>query len=190
MTADWLNRVHFGDCREAMKSWPTGVADACITDPPYGDTSLDWDRRCSGWMAPAAQRHPCEQRPRPRRPPDAEAARPYRAADPVFRASGRHRHRALCRQQLDRSCGGAHRPPVGSVRNQPRVRSHAGGALGSTRTGIRMNSTTHGSGVAPTAAPSMIGVGTERIEPPQVTHGAPHLYGVLGTPETKENDRG
>jgi site-specific DNA-methyltransferase (adenine-specific) len=50
MTADWLNRVHFGDCREVMKSWPSGAADACITDPPYGDTSLDWDRRCMGWM--------------------------------------------------------------------------------------------------------------------------------------------
>jgi site-specific DNA-methyltransferase (adenine-specific) len=33
-----------------MKSWPTEVADACITDPPYGDTSLEWDRRCDGWI--------------------------------------------------------------------------------------------------------------------------------------------
>ncbi|HEX8894433.1 MAG TPA: site-specific DNA-methyltransferase [Terriglobales bacterium] len=33
-----------------MSAWPTGVADACITDPPYGDTSLEWDRRCEGWM--------------------------------------------------------------------------------------------------------------------------------------------
>jgi hypothetical protein len=52
---DWLNRVHFGDCREVMKAWPAGVADACITDPPYGDTSLDWDRRCAGWMAEVAR---------------------------------------------------------------------------------------------------------------------------------------
>lgn len=48
---DWLNRCHFGDCREVMKVWPAGVADACITDPPYGDTSLDWDKRVAGWMA-------------------------------------------------------------------------------------------------------------------------------------------
>ncbi len=55
MSADWLNRVHSGDCREVMKSWPSGVADACITDPPYGDTSLEWDRRCEGWMAEVAR---------------------------------------------------------------------------------------------------------------------------------------
>lgn len=52
---DWLNRVHFADCREAMKEWPSAAADACITDPPYGDTSLDWDRRCSGWMTEVAR---------------------------------------------------------------------------------------------------------------------------------------
>lgn len=33
-----------------MAAWPAGVADACITDPPYGDTSLEWDRRCEMWM--------------------------------------------------------------------------------------------------------------------------------------------
>lgn len=49
--SDWLNRCHFGDCREVMADWPAGEADACITDPPYGDTSLEWDRRCEGWMA-------------------------------------------------------------------------------------------------------------------------------------------
>lgn len=48
---DWLNRCHFGDCRKVMTDWPAGVADACVTDPPYGDTSLNWDRRCAGWMA-------------------------------------------------------------------------------------------------------------------------------------------
>lgn len=46
---DWLNRCHFGDCREVMKAWPSGVADLCLADPPYGDTSLEWDRRCEGW---------------------------------------------------------------------------------------------------------------------------------------------
>jgi site-specific DNA-methyltransferase (adenine-specific) len=48
--SDWRNRCHFGDCREVMKTWPLGVADACIADPPYGDTSLAWDRRCAGWV--------------------------------------------------------------------------------------------------------------------------------------------
>ncbi len=52
---DWLNHCHFGDCREVMKSWPTATADACITDPPYGDTSLKWDRRCEGWMVEVAR---------------------------------------------------------------------------------------------------------------------------------------
>lgn len=55
MREGWLNRCHAGDCRHAMKAWPTAAADACITDPPYGDTSLDWDKRCAGWMAEVAR---------------------------------------------------------------------------------------------------------------------------------------
>jgi site-specific DNA-methyltransferase (adenine-specific) len=47
---DWLNKCHFGDCREVMKDWPAAAADACITDPPYGDTSLDWDKQVDGWI--------------------------------------------------------------------------------------------------------------------------------------------
>lgn len=46
----WLGKCHAGDCRQIMVAWPAGVADACITDPPYGDTSLEWDRRCEGWI--------------------------------------------------------------------------------------------------------------------------------------------
>jgi len=45
-----MDRIEIGDCREAMQRWPEGVADACITDPPYGDTSLDWDRQVAGWL--------------------------------------------------------------------------------------------------------------------------------------------
>lgn len=52
---DWLNRCHFGDCRQVMAAWPSGVADVCIADPPYGDTSLAWDKRCEGWMAEVAR---------------------------------------------------------------------------------------------------------------------------------------
>lgn len=51
----WLGKCHPGDCRTVMKEWPEGVADACITDPPYGDTSLEWDRRCSFWMHQVAR---------------------------------------------------------------------------------------------------------------------------------------
>jgi hypothetical protein len=35
-------------------------------------------------------------------------------------------------------------------------------------------------------APSLIGVGTERIEAPTATHGAPHLYGVDDAPPQGE----
>lgn len=52
---DWLNKCHFGDCREVMAEWPSRSADACITDPPYGDTSLEWDRRFEGWMVQVAR---------------------------------------------------------------------------------------------------------------------------------------
>jgi len=38
-----------------MASWPEAFADACITDPPYGDTSLVWDRRCEGWLVQVAR---------------------------------------------------------------------------------------------------------------------------------------
>jgi len=38
-----------GDCRELM---PTGGPfDLILADPPYGDTSLAWDRRVDGWIA-------------------------------------------------------------------------------------------------------------------------------------------
>lgn len=52
---DWLGKCHAGDCRQIIPTWPAGIADACITDPPYGDTSLEWDRRCDGWI-PAVSR--------------------------------------------------------------------------------------------------------------------------------------
>jgi site-specific DNA-methyltransferase (adenine-specific) len=52
---DLLNKVHAGDCREIMATWPDAVADACITDPSYGDTSLEWDSRCAGWIEGVAR---------------------------------------------------------------------------------------------------------------------------------------
>ena len=48
--SNWIDQCHFGDCRETMPLMPAGIADACITDPPYGDTSLLWDKRCAGWV--------------------------------------------------------------------------------------------------------------------------------------------
>lgn len=46
-------RIIFGDCRKDMLEH--GPFDMLLADPPYGDTSLDWDRRCSGWLDAAAR---------------------------------------------------------------------------------------------------------------------------------------
>lgn len=40
--------LHLGDCREVLAS--IGNVDATVTDPPYGVTSLEWDRRVEGWV--------------------------------------------------------------------------------------------------------------------------------------------
>lgn len=40
--------IFHGDCRDIL---PTlGKVDCVITDPPYGDTSLDWDKHVKGWV--------------------------------------------------------------------------------------------------------------------------------------------
>lgn len=31
----WLNRCHFGDCLETMRRMPDGIAQTCVTSPPY-----------------------------------------------------------------------------------------------------------------------------------------------------------
>lgn len=53
--------VIHGDCRSVLPTLAGRDIPCAIVDPPYGDTSLDWDRRCDGWierlaptMAPAA----------------------------------------------------------------------------------------------------------------------------------------
>ncbi len=47
-------RIYLGDCREILPTLESQVRpvtfDACVTDPPYGDTSLDWDRMHPGWL--------------------------------------------------------------------------------------------------------------------------------------------
>lgn len=47
--------IHVGDCRDVLTRLPAGFADCCITDPPYGETSLDWDVICDGWIGHVAR---------------------------------------------------------------------------------------------------------------------------------------
>lgn len=44
--------IYHGDCRKVLPHLDGEgvVADAIVTDPPYGDTSLDWDRKVDGWL--------------------------------------------------------------------------------------------------------------------------------------------
>jgi site-specific DNA-methyltransferase (adenine-specific) len=49
-----MNIVH-GDCRDVLNNFEPGTFDACIADPPYGDTSLPWDRVCAGWIPAVAR---------------------------------------------------------------------------------------------------------------------------------------
>ena len=41
-------RLIIGDCRQIMPG--LGPFDMILADPPYGDTSLAWDRRVDGWL--------------------------------------------------------------------------------------------------------------------------------------------
>ena len=43
--------ILIGDCRHLMPAH--GPFDLILADPPYGDTSLAWDRRVDGWIARA-----------------------------------------------------------------------------------------------------------------------------------------
>ncbi len=46
--------LYHGDMRELLPE--LGItADACVTDPPYGETSLAWDRWVDGWPALVAE---------------------------------------------------------------------------------------------------------------------------------------
>jgi site-specific DNA-methyltransferase (adenine-specific) len=47
--------LHLGDCRDILRMLPDASADACITDPPYGDTSLEWDSTVDGWLEEVAR---------------------------------------------------------------------------------------------------------------------------------------
>lgn len=51
--ADDLVTLHLGDCREILPA--LGLkADCVIADPPYGETSLPWDKWPDGWLTAAA----------------------------------------------------------------------------------------------------------------------------------------
>jgi len=39
-----------GDMRDHLSAIPDASVDAIITDPPYGETSLPWDKRVPGWQ--------------------------------------------------------------------------------------------------------------------------------------------
>lgn len=48
-----MTRILVGDCREVLAGLPEASVDAIITDPPYQQTSLIWDRWPAGWPAAA-----------------------------------------------------------------------------------------------------------------------------------------
>lgn len=52
--ADETVTLWHGDFREVLPALDI-TADAIVTDPPYGETSLDWDVWPSGWPAVAAE---------------------------------------------------------------------------------------------------------------------------------------
>ena len=44
--------IYHGDCREVLTK--PGRFDLLLTDPPYGETSLKWDKRVEGWPSVVA----------------------------------------------------------------------------------------------------------------------------------------
>ncbi len=54
--ADDSVTLYLGDAREVLPVIAGGgpVADACVADPPYGQTALAWDRWPTGWPAAVA----------------------------------------------------------------------------------------------------------------------------------------
>lgn len=46
--------LYLGDCRKVLPTLAL-TADLCVADPPYGETSLEWDRWPDGWPTAVAQ---------------------------------------------------------------------------------------------------------------------------------------
>lgn len=44
-------QLYRGDCLDILPLLDEGSVDAIVTDPPYGDTSLAWDKRSHGWAS-------------------------------------------------------------------------------------------------------------------------------------------
>ncbi len=42
--------IYHGDCRVILPTLPVASIDVVLADPPYGDTSLDWDVRDLAWL--------------------------------------------------------------------------------------------------------------------------------------------
>lgn len=45
--------IYTGDALDVLTRLPDESVDAIVTDPPYGETSLKWDKRVQGWPAAA-----------------------------------------------------------------------------------------------------------------------------------------
>lgn len=43
-------RIITGDCRDVLRTLEPESVDLVVADPPYGETSLEWDRWQDGWM--------------------------------------------------------------------------------------------------------------------------------------------
>lgn len=43
-------QIIVGDCREKLATLPTASVHLVVTDPPYGETDLIWDRQVRGWL--------------------------------------------------------------------------------------------------------------------------------------------
>lgn len=42
-------KIITGDCRDVLRSMRSASIDCVIADPPYGQTSLEWDKPLTGW---------------------------------------------------------------------------------------------------------------------------------------------
>lgn len=49
------HHLHNGDCLHFLPAMQANSVDVCITDPPYGDTSLEWDSQVDGWLVEVAR---------------------------------------------------------------------------------------------------------------------------------------
>ena len=48
MLTDGIEAI-MGNCLDVLAAMPDASVDAIVTDPPYGQTSLEWDRWVNGW---------------------------------------------------------------------------------------------------------------------------------------------